>query len=60
MTLITKGEVSVRINVKFLMLTRNKNKSVKYFLGTIVYVIILCLLSLMGAALPVKYFNGPY
>jgi membrane-associated phospholipid phosphatase len=42
-----------------LMLTRNKDKSVKYILGTIGYIIILCLFSFMAAALPIKYFNGP-
>ena len=41
-----------------LLLTRKKDKSLKYFLGTIGYIIILCLFSLMGAALPIKYFNG--
>lgn len=42
-----------------LMLTRNKDKSVKYVLGTIGYIVILLLFSFMAAALPIKYFNGP-
>lgn len=42
-----------------LMLTRNKEKSAKYILGTIGYIMLLLLVSLMSAALPVKYFNGP-
>lgn len=42
-----------------LMLTRNSNKSIKYTLGTIGYIVILVLFSFMGAGLPIKYFNGP-
>jgi membrane-associated phospholipid phosphatase len=42
-----------------LMLTRNKDKSAKYVLGTIGYIVILCLFSFMAAALPIKYFNEP-
>lgn len=42
-----------------LMLTRNKEKSVKYNLRTGGYIILLLLFALMAAMLPVKYFNGP-
>ena len=42
-----------------LMLTRNKEKSLKYNLRTVGYIVILILFSLMAAMLPVKYFNGP-
>lgn len=42
-----------------LMLTRNKEKSLKYNLGTVGYIVILFLFSIMAAMLPVKYFNGP-
>lgn len=42
-----------------LMLTRNKEKSLKYTLGTIGYIILLIFTSSMAAALPVKYFKGP-
>ncbi|WP_051623435.1 phosphatase PAP2 family protein [Clostridium hydrogeniformans] len=42
-----------------LMITRNKEKSIKYNLRTIGYIIILGLCSFIGALLPVKYFNGP-
>lgn len=41
-----------------LMLTRKKEKSIKYNLGTIGYGIILVLFSLMAAMLPIKYLNG--
>ncbi|MGL5641714.1 MAG: phosphatase PAP2 family protein [Paraclostridium sp.] len=42
-----------------LMLTRNKEKSLKYNLRTIGYIVILLLLSSMAAILPIKYLNGP-
>lgn len=42
-----------------LMLTRNKERSVKYNLRTVGYIVLLILFSLMAAMLPVKYFNGP-
>ncbi|MDU5111842.1 MAG: phosphatase PAP2 family protein [Clostridium sp.] len=42
-----------------LILTRKKEKSIKYTLGTIGYGIILVLFSLMATMLPIKYFNGP-
>ncbi|MGG7078213.1 phosphatase PAP2 family protein [Clostridium sardiniense] len=42
-----------------LMLTRNKEKSAKYILGTIGYVVLLFFFSYMAATLPVKYFEGP-
>lgn len=42
-----------------LMLTRDKNKSIKYNLGTIGYTFLLIFFSLMAAMLPVKYLHGP-
>ncbi|MBU3130995.1 phosphatase PAP2 family protein [Clostridium gasigenes] len=42
-----------------LILTREKNKSVKYTLGTIGYGFMLVLFSLMATMSPVKYLNGP-
>ncbi|WP_042276347.1 phosphatase PAP2 family protein [[Clostridium] dakarense] len=42
-----------------LMLTRNKEKSLKYNLGTVAYIALLLLSSSMAAFLPIKYFHGP-
>lgn len=42
-----------------LMLTRNKEKSLKYNLRTVGYIVLLLFLSSMAAMLPIKYFNGP-
>lgn len=42
-----------------LMLTRNKDKSVKHALGTFGYVVMLLFFSFTAAFLPIKYFNGP-
>lgn len=42
-----------------LMLTRDKNKSIKYNLGTIGYTFLLFFFSFMAAMLPVKYLHGP-
>ena len=42
-----------------LMITRNKDRSVKYILGTIGYSVLVVLFALMAAMLPVKYLSGP-
>ncbi|MEG0051090.1 MAG: phosphatase PAP2 family protein [Terrisporobacter sp.] len=42
-----------------LMLTRDKEKSLKYNLRTMGYIVLLLFLSSMAAMLPIKYFNGP-
>lgn len=42
-----------------LMLTRNKDRSVKYILGTIGYSVLVVLFALMAVMLPVKYLSGP-
>lgn len=42
-----------------LIMTRNKEKSLKYNIRTIGYIILLILFALMAAMLPVKYLNGP-
>lgn len=42
-----------------LMLTRNKEKTIKYNLGTFGYIVLLIFFSLMAAMLPVKYLHGP-
>ena len=42
-----------------LMLTRNKEESLKYNLRTVGYIVLLLFLSSMAAMLPIKYFNGP-
>ncbi|MBZ9685653.1 phosphatase PAP2 family protein [Clostridium estertheticum] len=42
-----------------LIVTRKKEKSIKYNLGTIGYGLMLILFSLMATMLPIKYLNGP-
>lgn len=42
-----------------LMLTRKKDKSIKYNLGTFGYGVMLVFFSLMASMLPIKYLNGP-
>lgn len=42
-----------------LMLTRNKEKTTKYNLGTFGYIALLIFFSLMAVMLPVKYLHGP-
>ena len=41
-----------------LMLTREKDKSIKYNLGTVGYTVLLIFFSLMASMLPVKYLHG--
>lgn len=41
-----------------LMLTREKDKSMKYNLGTVGYIVLLIFLSFMAAMLPVNYLHG--
>ncbi|RDY27692.1 PAP2 family protein [Romboutsia weinsteinii] len=41
-----------------LMLTRDKDKSIKYNLGTVGYIVLLIFFSFMAAMLPVKYLHG--
>ncbi len=42
-----------------LMLTRDKDKSIKYNLGAVGYIVLLIFFSFMAAMLPVKYLHGP-
>lgn len=41
-----------------LILTRNKEKTIKYNLGIFWYIVLLIFFSLMDAMLPVKYLHG--
>lgn len=41
-----------------LMLTRHKDKSIKYNLGTVGYIVLLIFVSFMAAMLPVNYLHG--